>query len=175
MMRGARVSGGFRRRRDGRLFPRRRAVDRAVVRPDGNYLGQLALSRKVAGNVRVVCRCPLKMVGDGFAGIEYKYGFLELAAESVNRSRLIGIACYQSKAVSVRPHGIDKGGYRKVHVGTFLFEFHNMRHPGKGFFAGLAFAVDMGKPCFLLAVEPFDDFHPTKCGECLEDEKEYWT
>ena len=150
------------------LRPRRRAVDRAAMRPDGYHVGELAFRRKVAWDVRVVCRRPLKMVGDGFAWIEYKHGFLELAAESVNRSRLIGIACYQSKAVSVRPHGIDKGGYRKVYVGAFLFKFHDVCHPGKGFFASLAFPVDMGKPCFLLAVEPFDDFHPTKCGECLE-------
>ena len=39
-----------------RLCPRRRAVERAPVRPDGDYAGKLALRRKVAGDVCVVCR-----------------------------------------------------------------------------------------------------------------------
>ena len=55
MMRGAGESGGFSRSRGGRLLPRLRAVDRATVRPDGNHFGQLALRRKVAGNVPAMC------------------------------------------------------------------------------------------------------------------------
>jgi len=54
MIRGAGVSGGFSRSRGGRLLPRLRAVDRATVRPDGNHFGQLALRRKVAGNIGIV-------------------------------------------------------------------------------------------------------------------------
>ena len=40
--------------RVGRLRPRRRAVNRAAVRPDGYHVGKLAFRRKVAGNVRIV-------------------------------------------------------------------------------------------------------------------------
>ena len=54
MMRGAGVSGGFSRSRGGRLFPRRRAVDRAAMRSDGNNFRQLALRRKVAGDIGIV-------------------------------------------------------------------------------------------------------------------------
>ncbi|MBO6027719.1 MAG: hypothetical protein J6P75_00775, partial [Bacteroidales bacterium] len=46
--------------------------------------------------------------------------------------------------------------------------FHDMRHACMGFFAGLAFPVDVRKPYLLLTVEPFDDFHSAKSGECLE-------
>ena len=46
-----------------RLCPRRRAVDRAAMRSDGNHFRQLALRRKVAWDVRIVGSCSLKMVG----------------------------------------------------------------------------------------------------------------
>ena len=64
MMRGAdynlaRMSGMLDLSRDekarvGRLRPRRRAVNRAAVRPDGYHVGKLAFRRKVAGNVLVI-------------------------------------------------------------------------------------------------------------------------
>ena len=146
----------------GWLRPRRRAVDRAAVRSYGNHFGQLALRRKVAGDVRVVGCCPFKMLGDCYVGIEHKHRFPKLMAKGVNGSRLIGISCYQNKAVSIRAHCIDKGCDRKVYVRPFFFKFHDMRHACMGFFAGLAFPVDVRKPYLLLAVEPFDDFHSAK-------------
>ena len=54
MMRGAGVSGGFSRSRGGRLFPRRRAVDRAAMRSDWNHFRQLALRREIAWNIGIV-------------------------------------------------------------------------------------------------------------------------
>ena len=64
MARGAGVSDGFSRSRGGQLFPRRRAVDRAAMRSYGNHFRQLALRRKVAGDVRIVCCRSLKLCGD---------------------------------------------------------------------------------------------------------------
>ena len=63
-------SVGFSYRFGGRLFPRRRAVDRAAMRPDGDYLWKLALRRKVAGNVLVVCGHGTKLFAGAFMGIE---------------------------------------------------------------------------------------------------------
>ena len=143
-------------------------MDRAAVRPDWDYVGKLALRRKVAGNVRVVGSRSLKMVGHGFAWIEYKHRFPKFAAECENRSCLIGIACYQNKAVGIRAHGIDECYDSKVYVRTLLFKLYDMSHPGMGFFTNFAFPIDMGKPGLLLAVKPFDDFHSAKGRECLE-------
>ena len=138
------------------------------MRPDWDYVGKLALRRKVARDVRIVCSRSLKMFGDGFSWVEYKYGFPEFAAERENRSCLIGVSGYQHEAFSVRMHGVDKGCDRKIYVGSFFFKFHDMSHPGMGFFTNFAFPIDMWKPCLLLAVKPFDNLHPAKCGECLD-------
>ena len=148
--------------------PCRRSVYRSTVRTDGDDVGQLALRRKVAGNVRIVCCRPFKMFGDSHVGIEHKHRFPKLMAKCVNSSCLIGIACYQNKAVGIRAHCIDKGCDRKVYVRSFFFEFHDMRHACMGFFASLAFPVDVRKPYLLFAVEPFNDFHSAKCSQCLE-------
>ena len=108
--------------------PCRRAVDRAPVRADGDYVGQLALRRKVSGGVLVIGCRPFKMFGDSHVGIEHKHRFSKLVAKGINGSRLIGISCYQNKAVSIRAHCIDKGCDRKVYVRPFFFKFHDMRH-----------------------------------------------
>ena len=168
MPKGALMSGFEKPPRGRRLCPRRRAVDRAAVRPDWDYVGKLALRRKIAGDVCVVCRHSLKMFGDGFSWVEYKHGFPKFAAECENRSCLIGVSGYQRKAVGVGVHGVDKGCDCKIYVGSFFFKFHDMSHPGMGFFTNFAFPIDMGKPGLLLAVKPFDDLHPAKCGECLD-------
>ena len=117
-----------------RLRPRRRAVDRAAMRPYWDYVGKLALRRKVAGDVCVVCRHSLKMFGDGFSWVEYKHGFPKFAAECENRSCLIGVSGYQRKAVGVGVHGVDKGCDCKIYVRTLLFKLYDMSHPGMGFF-----------------------------------------
>ena len=100
-------------------------MDRAAVRPDGDYLWKLALRRKVAGDVCVVCRHSLKMFGYGFSWVEYKHGFPKFAAECENRSCLIGVSGYQRKAVGVGVHGVDKGCDCKIYVGSFFFKFHD--------------------------------------------------
>ena len=150
------------------LRPRRRAVDRAAMRSNRYDVGKLALCREIAWNVRVVGSRSLKMVGHGFAWIEYKHRFPKFAAERLNRPSLIGIAGYQNKAFGIGAHGIDKGGNSKVYVRTFLLKLNDMRHSGNGFFASFALFVDMGKPCLFLAVKSFDDFHSAKGRECLE-------
>ena len=134
MSKGALMSGFEKPPRGRRLRPRRRAVDRAAVRPDWDYVGKLALRRKVAGDVCVVCRHSLKMFGDGFSWVEYKHGFPKFAAECENRSCLIGVSGYQRKAVGVGVHGVDKGCDCKIYVRTLLFKLYDMSHPGMGFF-----------------------------------------
>ena len=52
--RWAKIRGAYRLSRGRRLCPCRRAVDRAAVRPDWDYVGKLALRRKVAGNIGIV-------------------------------------------------------------------------------------------------------------------------
>ena len=138
------------------------------MRTDWDYLWKLALRRKVAGYVRIECCRSLKMFGDGHMGIEYKHLLSKLMAKGVNRPRLIGIACYQNKAVGIRAHGIDECCDSKVYVRTLLFKLHDMRHSRVGFFADLAFLADMGNPRLLFAVKSFDDFYSAKGNESLE-------
>ena len=149
------------------LRPRRRAVDCAAMRSDGNNFRQLALRREIAWNVRVVGSRSLKMVGHGFAWIEYKHRFPKFAAERLNRPSLIGIAGYQNKAFGIGAHGIDKGGNSKVYVRTFLLKLNDMRHSGNGFFAVCAFFFDMGKPLLFLSVMSCDEFPSAQGRECL--------
>ena len=54
MPKGALMSGFENPPRGRRLCPRRRTVDRAAVRADGDYLWKMALRRKVAGNIGIV-------------------------------------------------------------------------------------------------------------------------
>ena len=53
------MAAGRRVRR--RLRPRRRAVDRAAMRPDWDYFRQLAFGRKVAGDVPAICGVETKV------------------------------------------------------------------------------------------------------------------
>ena len=57
------------------LRPRRRAVDRAAMRPDGYHVGELAFRRKVARDVLVVGGHSAKFLAGSFVWIEYDNGF----------------------------------------------------------------------------------------------------
>ena len=67
------MAAGRRVRR--RLRPRRRAVDRAAMRTNGNCVGKLALCRKVAGDVLVVGGHGAEFFAGAFMRIEHDYGF----------------------------------------------------------------------------------------------------
>ena len=92
------------------------------MHPDWDCVGKLALRRKVAGNVRIEGRHQLEMFGDGHMGIEHKHFLPKLMAKGVNSPRLIGITCYQNKAVGIRAHGIDECCDGKFYVRSFLFQ-----------------------------------------------------
>ena len=136
MMRCARVPCGFSRRRGGRLFPRRRAVDRAAMRPDGNHFGQLAFRRKVAGDVLVVGGHGTKLFAGAFMGIENDDGFSRALLEIVERRDEVGVAGDEYDAVEVGLHVVDEHLGGDIHVGAFLFGFPDSGE--RDFSAGLA-------------------------------------
>ena len=101
MIRGTRVSGGFRRSRGGRLFPRRRAVDRAAMRSDRNHFRQLALRREIAWNVLVVSGHCTKFFAGSLVGIEHYDGLARAFLEIVERRNEVGVSRYEHDAVEV--------------------------------------------------------------------------
>ena len=90
MMRGARVSGGFSRSRGWRLFPRRRAMDRAAI-GKWNIVWQLVSCRKVRRNVSAVGGMKTK-VGSALVRIEYQNPLFEFVTNEIKRSNKVCIA-----------------------------------------------------------------------------------
>ena len=125
MMCGAGVSGGFRRSRGGRLLPRCRAVDRAAVRPDGNHFRQLALRRKVAGNVPAMCGMEAE-VCRALSRIEHDCASLEFVAHEVERRNEIRIAGDYDKSIGGVCVGIAEKRGREIYVRPLLFNLYHM-------------------------------------------------
>ena len=123
MIRGAGVSGGFSRSRGGRLLPRLRAVDRATVRPDGNHFGQLALRRKVAGNVPAMCGMEAE-VCRALSRIEHDCASLEFVAHEVERRNEIRIAGDHDKGIGGVCVGVAEKRGREIFRKGFIISFH---------------------------------------------------
>ena len=117
-MRRLSVSG-----RGSRRSPRHRAVDRAPVRPDGDYLRQLALRRKVSRDVLVIGRHGAEFFAGTFVRIEYDDGLSCAFLEVVKRRNEIGVARDEYDAVKIFFHVVDEHLGSDVHVRAFLFGF----------------------------------------------------
>ena len=90
------------RRRRSR--PRGRAVDRAAMRANRDYVGQLAFRRKVSRDVLVVGGYGAKFFTGAFVWIENEDGFPRSLLEIVKRCNEIGVARDKHDAVKVVFH-----------------------------------------------------------------------
>ena len=167
MMRGARVSGGFNRRRCGWLFPRRRAVYRAAMRPDGNHFGQLALRRKVAGDVPALCGVEAE-VCRALARIENDCPPLEFVAHEVERRNEIRIAGDYDKGIGGVCVGVAEKRGGEIYVRPLLFDLYHMDKAVFGCRTFLTSGIDRWNPCLVLVVVALDDIHAAVRNEGLK-------
>ena len=109
------------------LRPRRRAVDRAAMRPDGYHVGELAFRRKGAGDVLVVGGHSAKFLAGSFVGIENDDGFPRTLLEVVEWRDEVCIARDENDTVEVGLDMVDEHLGGNVHVGALLFGFPHCR------------------------------------------------
>lgn len=106
-----------------RSRPRGRAVDRADMRADRDYVGQLAFRRKVSWDVFVVGGYGAKFFARAFVWIENKDGFPCLFLEIVEWRNEIGIARDKHDAVKILLYVVDKHLGCDVDIRALLFRF----------------------------------------------------
>ena len=107
----------------GWLRPCRRAVNRAAVRSYGNHFGQLALRRKVAGDVLVIGGYGTEFFTGALVRIEHDNGFSRALLEIVKRRDEVGVAGDEYDAVKILFHVVDEHLGSDVYVRSFLFGF----------------------------------------------------
>lgn len=123
MRRGARESVAFARRRRGELRPRRRAVDCATMRSNGNNFRQLALRRKVTGDVLVVRGNCAKFFAWPFVRIEHDDRFVRVLLEIMEWSNKVGVARYEYDAVKIGFDVVYEHLRCDIYVGALFFCF----------------------------------------------------
>ncbi len=116
------------RRRERRLRPRLRAVDRATIW-QGYFIWQLATAWHVVRYVPVQGRKPLQFIASPAVRIVNGDRFLQFVANRRNRPCEIGVAAHQGKGINiVIKRRVKKhfGGY--VDVGSFFFKLDDGSH-----------------------------------------------
>jgi len=150
-----------------RLRPRRRAVDRAAMRSHGNHFRQLALRRKVAGDVRVVGSM-IAYVGKSFMRIEHEYLLAKLLSDQVERRNEVRIPADEGNGINVaREHIVEHVGC-DIDVRPFLLQLDDMHSAVGRLFAIPALAVDCWHPDLVPVVIPLYYFQPSDFGECAQ-------
>ena len=105
------------------LRPRRRAMDRAAMRPDGYHVGKLAFCREIAGDVLVVSGHCTKFFAGSFVGIEHYDGLAHAFLEIVERRNEVGVSRYEHDAVEVGLNMVNEHLGGDVYVRAFLLGF----------------------------------------------------
>ena len=139
-----------------RLRPRRRAVDRAAMRSDGNNFRQLALRRKVAGDVPAICSVKAKICWT-LARIEYYCAPLEFVANKVKRGNEICVARYDDKCVGCICVGIAKKRGGEIDICSFFLNLYHMDKTVRGCWAFLTPKINRWNPCLVFIVVAFYD------------------
>ena len=114
------LAAAMRRRRSR---PRGRAVDRAAMRANRNYVGQLAFRRKVSRDVLVVGGYGAKFFTGAFVWIENEDGFPRSLLEIVKRCNEIGVARDKHDAVKVVFHVVNEHLGCDINIRTLFFCF----------------------------------------------------
>ena len=150
-----------------RLRPRRRAVDRTAMCPDGDYLWKLAFRWKVTGDVPALCGVKTE-VCRALTRIEHNCPPLEFVAHKVERRNEIRITGDNDKSIGGICIGIAEKRCREIYVRPFLFDLYHMDKTfyGRGTF--LASGIDGGNPRLVLVVVAFDDIHAAMRDEGLK-------
>ena len=140
------------------LRPRRRAVDCAAMRSDWNHFRQLALRRKVAGNVPAICGVESKVCRT-LARIEHDNLSLEFVAHKVERRDEIRIAGNDDKCVGGVCVGIAEKRGGEIDIRPLLLDLYHMDKAVRRCGTCLTSGVYGRNPCLVLVVVAFDDIH----------------
>jgi len=152
------VSGGCGR------GPCRRAVDRAAVRSNRDYLWELTFRRKIAWDVRIVGSV-IADVGKALVRIKHEYLLAKLLANQVKWCDEVRIATNEGHGVNAVRKRIIKHVGRDVDIRPFLFESDDMYSAIGGLLASSACAADRRHPDLVFVVITFDDFESLDFGE----------
>ena len=150
--------------------PARRAVKLSPVGADGDFVGKLALRRKISRDVYANRRMVAKIRRPIF-GIEDNDLLVQLFANQIKRCGKIGITTNQCECSDICGVGVVEHFRGNVHVRSLFFEFHDMNQ-----FSVIdsitreALFVKGGKPGFVFVVCAKDDVDATMCGKGLKVE-----
>ena len=105
------------------LCPRRGSVDCAAMRSDWDYVGKLALRRKVARDVFVVCGYSAELFAGAFMRIEHDDGLSRSLLEIVKRRNEVGVSRDKYDTVKVIFDVVDEHLGGDVYVRAFFLGF----------------------------------------------------
>ena len=138
--------------------PRRWAVDRAPVRSDGDYVGQLALCRKVTGDAPAIGGMETE-VSRALARIEHDCSPLEFVSHKIERSDEVRIAGDNGKCIGGICIGIVEKRCGEIDVRPLLFHLYHMHKAVCGCGTMLASGIYGRNPGLVLVVVSFDDIY----------------
>ena len=98
------------------------AVSTTSVRND---IWQLALGRKITGDVMVITSHTLQVMALRLVRIKYNHCLLEYMSYSLNGAHLICIASYNNKAICFAKRGIRHERSGQIHIRSLLLELLN--------------------------------------------------
>jgi len=149
--------------------PRRGSANCSSVRKR-HLVRQLALRRKVSGDVAVVSGVIHKIRRSVTTRVEHEHLFLEFKADYVDGRNVVGISSHKNKTLGRISKGIAEQSGRKIDIGTFLVKLHDTGHSVSGIFAITAFLNCMRKPYLVSVVIPFNDLNRRLGLQCLKIE-----
>ena len=129
-------------------------------------VGELALRRKIAGNVAVIRSIVVKP-RCAFPWIEYDDGFLEVLADNAHGRDEVCIPAHKNEYVRFDVESIKEHGGGDVHVRALLFELHDLYQAALCRGANLALRFMHGHQHGILAVEPLYNLDIRKSGQSL--------
>ena len=141
-----------------RSRPRRRAVDRAAMRPDRDYVWQLALRRKVAGDVPAICGVEPEVCRT-LARIEHDGLPLEFVPYKVERRNKVGISGDDDKRIGYVCVGVAEKRGREIDIRSLFFNLYHVNKSIWGCRAFLASGIYGRNPCFVLVVVAFNNIY----------------
>jgi len=165
--RWAKIRGAYRLSHGRRLRPRRRAVDCAAVRSDGDYFWKLALRRKVAWNIPAICGMETE-IRRALARIEHDCPSFEFVSYKIKRCDEVCIARKNDKCIGSVCVGIVEKRGGEVDVRPLLFHLYHMHKAVCGCWAMLASGIHGRNPCLVFVVVAFDDIHSTMRNDGLK-------
>ena len=134
------------------------AVDRATVRPDGDYVGQLAFRRKVTGDAPAIGGMETE-VSRALAWIEHDCSSLEFVSYKIERSDEVRIAGDNSKCIGGICIGIVEKRCGEIDIRPLLFHLYHVDKSVCGCRTVLASCVNGRNPRLVLVVVSFDDVY----------------